>query len=354
MNLRLKINLSTLLPLLIGVLIVVGIATIPIYFVYPVMIDELIDDMTDDQQVVLQSISKQQAYAVNNLVYPGVQYTLLFGDLLEKYYSKQLIVKDSFTGAGCSVNLVLLTLGLDVPDDIDPMTNQSASRTMWYDGNYNTTAAQLDAVSQQHLYDSDVMHFIMMPFRILGNLSEIYMAFERDGLFSYAPAEPRAAYFDYSLPNCTYLEGPTSYYEPRCRGWYIRTKSNPLLDAATITDPYIFAGQNYLGINICRALWQEDGLKMEECVGYSIKKVTDFMDELKSKSTYNYILNLDLKVVQHPDLNITDLYNEITIQSLEFTDNDQAEIEDFNSNVLPLFKDGEEHLIKYQKNDEKL
>lgn len=352
MNLRLKINLNTLLPLTIGVLILVSIGIVPIYIYYPEMIDELIDDMIEDQQSVLQTISSQQASAVGNILYPGIEYVLLFANVTEQYYSGKIKIKESFTGEGCSANLVKLLRGFDRPPDFDTARNTSDSITMWLDGPTNTTKEQLDATSQQHLFDSNVMHFIMMPYKILGNFSEIYMTFESDGFFNYAPAHPVETYINFKMPNCSYIEGDQSYYEPRCRSWYISAKANPILDAVTISDPYIFAGSSSLGITICRAIWLDGSLSVTECIGYLINRITSIFEGSANDSTYSYMLNSNFKVILHPDL--ADNYLNSTIQSLEFPDNNQDEIADFNKNVMPLLKDGQEHVTEYLKDGEEM
>mmetsp|Transcript_28776 Transcript_28776/g.51199 ORF Transcript_28776/g.51199 Transcript_28776/m.51199 type:complete len:861 (+) Transcript_28776:25-2607(+) len=352
MNLRLKINLNTLLPLTIGVLIVVSLAIVPIYIGYPDMIDKMIDEMTDDQQMILQTISNQQAYAISNIIYPGIQYVLVFGQLIEDYYSGFLRIKSNFTGEGVSVNLVRLTLGQEVPSDYDPETNRTNKTTMWFDSPYNTTEEQLDETSAQNLFVTKIMTFVMRPYKVLGDFAEVYMAYEHDGMLNYAPAQPKPAYLNFSMPGCSYIEGEYDYYEPRCRNWYIETKNNTARQDVTISDPYVFAGLGFLGLTICRALWFNDELVMEVCIGYSIEQVTSFFTNLEPEQTYNYMLNNNLKVIIHPNLNSTAEDSTYTIQDLEFTDEIEEEIEDFNEKVLPLFKDGKQHLTSYMKNEE--
>lgn len=353
MNLRLKINLNTLLPLTIGVLLVVCIGIVPIFIYYPDFIDEIIDDMTEDQKAVLQTIVNQQAYTVSHLYYPSIEVVLLLADQFEKYYANSLKIKETFTGEGIDVNLVRLTLGLEVPAYFNQSTNSSSLASTWYDGNYNTTKEQLDEATQQNLYDAEVMHFIIQSYSALGQESKFEIGFDYDGLFIISPAEPLPGFLNYSLPNCSYLEGNSSYYEPRCREWYTTTKNTLTKEAVTLSDPYVFAGFNFIGVNACKGIWVNGPLELIECIGYTIDLLTEFFDQ-QDFSSYKYSLNNNLKVILHPDLNSEQQNSNITIEDLEFTDNIQSEIEDFDRNVLPLFKDGKQHIFEYMKNDEEM
>jgi hypothetical protein len=352
MKLRVKINLYTLLPISLNILLVVCLAVIPIYLTYPDDLNSLVDEMIEDQKQVLLGLARQQAYTVSNILTPGIQFALLLGEVIEQYYSKTLKIKPTFTGEGSSVNLVLLTNGTDVPVDYNATSNQSFAVTMWFDSPYNTTKAQLDEVSRQNLFDSEVHHFIMTAMAKL--VTEVYMAYEEDGMYNYSPAEYSPGYLTLDIPNCTYLEGPTSYYEPRCRGWYRSTKANPNKTEATISDPYIFVSRGFLGLTICRAIWFGDTLKVQGCTGYSIDDVTRFFSGFYlDSSTYNYMLNIQQLAILHPKLDNTAASNSsFSIQSLEFTDNIEKEVKDFNLTVLPLFNDSQEHLVEYTKDHE--
>jgi hypothetical protein len=358
MNLRLKINLNTLLPITIGVLIVVFTAITPIYVFYASSIEDLIDDMTDDQQVILQAIARQQAYATGNIIIPGVQMVLLAGKLFERYYAETMSIKPSFTGVGCSVNLVRLTYGLDLPADFDAERNASASTIGWYDSPYNTTRASLDTVSTANLEDAEIMHFVAVPIsQALGNVTknQLYYAFEADGLYAGVPASPSSAYLNFSMPNCTLIEGDVSYYEPRCRSWYVETKANPKKHDATVTNPYSFAGVSLLGITICKANWNDTQLKLMDCSDFSIDNVSVFFSIVEIGGTYNYLITRSGDVALHPDFNRSQPNAElITIQDLEFTDEITSEIEYYNEKVRPLLTDGQEHLVSYKKNGDKM
>jgi hypothetical protein len=358
MNLRLKINFNTLLPITVGVLVVVFTAITPIYIFYASSIEYLIDEMTDDQQVILQAIARQQAYATANIVTPGVQLVLLAGDLFERYYAETMHIKQSFTGVGCSVNLVRLTYGLDLPADYDTERNISASTTGWYDSPYNTTRPTLDAVSLENLEDVEVMHFVAVPIsQAIGNStsSEFYYAFEADGLYAVAPATPSDTYLNFSMPNCTLIEGDVSYYEPRCRSWYMETKANPKKHDVTVSNPYSYAGSSVLGITICKAVRSKTELKLLDCTDFSIGFISVFFSIVEKGDTYNYLITRSGDVVLHPDYNLSaSVAVLVKIQDLEFTDKILSEIEYYNDTVIPLLVDGQEHLVNYEKNGDEM
>ena len=343
-----RISCWIAIPLFLGILLTAAVSWFPIYFNYPAWIEELVGEMSDDEGKVLLDLSVLSASVGKAMTQAPIYYLMLIRLFQEEYLAGKISLKqEEFDWQRNFVNGKELALGLVVPTEYSPVLNVSYQSSVWY---LSPTVTTISADLQARLYESSVYDFISRPSVSKTLTSKVYHAYSQDGLFYISPAENNSYWLSFDGgKDCP------SYFDPRCRPWYKQVEQSSTRDLAELTTPYIFAGKKVMGQTACQGVWGGNTLDMVWCIDFLLDSGLFAMFELgNSTLTYTYILATNGDVYYHPDLNISDVSANNTIESLELSTSSAAEKAYFRAHILPLFSSNAHVLTSYFRNGEKM
>jgi len=342
-----RISFWIAVPLFLGTLLTAAVSWFPIYFRYPVWIEDLVQEMSGDEGKVLIDLSGLSANVGRAMTQTPIYYLILIQKFQEEYLAGQIRIKADFAWENSLVNGKSLALGLVTPPDYDPVLRLSYESSIWY---LNPETTSISPELQARLYQTSVASFVARPSvsYLHSSMSKVYRAYAQDGLMYMSPAENNSYWVQFEDRDCP------GYYDPRCRPWYKQVESGSR-DLASLTTPYVLAGKKVLGQTACQGIWVGPALDSVWCIDFLLDSGLFAMFKSdNSLLTYTYILATNGDVYYHPKLNISDIATDPSIEDLEFPSGSEAEKAYFRSYILPLFSSNSRVLTSYYRGGDKM
>ncbi|CAG9311525.1 unnamed protein product [Blepharisma stoltei] len=346
-TLRKRIGIYVLVPLLLGIILISLASSIPLYVKVPKLINDVVDNISDDQNDIMETTSIVAASVVSIMLQKQINILIIMKTLMDKYYNKNLSIKENWVGNKSYVNAYKLAQTLTANNS----WGRNFETSMWYLGQKITEEDQLDADSKEYLYDQTIFDSFLRPVGQIDKINnEVYTAYDSNGFFYYIPS----SYQQFFLSNSTNCYNATGF-EPRCRPWYAAVRSSNYHEEVILTLPYLFAETNTLGQTACDGFWSSNiNLYQATCLDYKLDK--EQVSNLPENS-YAFILDDNLKVFYHPKLNRSDS-NVYRISDLEFGlddySNKNSELNKFESKILPLFEANISQVSHYTNHGESI
>lgn len=103
-SLRKRIGFYVLIPLLVGIIIISLVSSIPLYTEAPLLINQVIDDISDDQYEIMATTSTVAASVVSIILQKQVNLLLIIRAFMDLYYENTLPLKSDFSFNNSYVN----------------------------------------------------------------------------------------------------------------------------------------------------------------------------------------------------------------------------------------------------------
>jgi hypothetical protein len=337
-SLRRKLTLQVFLPFLVGVLICLLCAMLPMYYQCTETVDWVVDKMTSDQNKVLKQISYQVAIESSALLQIPTNFMLIAANLIARYNSLELITKSDFFDINDAVNGKLFEEGAVECYGYDAQLNASYVNASWYVNPTLTNFSSLDVTSKQNYGRSTVFDSFMRPIAAVAksvpeSIQQVYIVYEADGMFYMNPVRKMEFFV-----NCTDCN-PTNFYDARERPYFNASLKERDTGKAVLVPIYKFASEEYLGQTVCTSSNFTEMNFTTTCLDYNNNLLRDHLSSITmGGTTYSYAISVTSQVYTHPNLpikatEIEDIeYYEMTMKNAT-----SRETRYFKDHIVPLF-----------------
>jgi tetratricopeptide (TPR) repeat protein len=346
-TLRGKILTTFLGSLLVGILITIIISTVAVISFSQNAADDSADTILEEELQNLNRLANDKSILIEEFFAQIAGEFVLLKSFASDLFNNRMNVSELPSYYGDIDLDPNIPPNLKYDDKYDRIASYDAS--VWYVPGI-TSLSQVDINTMNLVNSSSNLDYVFKTL-IAANpaYSSIYMGFDSSGLFRIFPYKSLTHY-----PTLQYTDARTGNtkigYDPRARPWYVESI---LEDVVSFSTPYLDASGLGLLITATIPIRTDDGTLLG-VIGADLTITTIQNSILGAKVLdhgYAYMIDFEGNTIVHQDIN-----RELPAQSimdLEFTELNQKEISEFNTQILNNMKVSQVGDTSYIKNGEK-